>query len=138
MMERMKRDYLTSEEISFIANEMLKANDAFSREMIKYGLIAQMLIADLEEFDTCNQIYDYLVENNFNICNVVSNIGTLEKIVSEELSVQNTVKVFLNEISEKIDEYAKNIDKSNLENLIKEFKSIANVSTQSSEVLNNI
>ena len=55
------RDYLTSEEINYIVDSMLKNDNAVAREILKVGMVAQFLCEDLDEFESCNDIYDKVV-----------------------------------------------------------------------------
>ena len=44
------RDYLTSQELNYIVNAMLEKETALDREVVKVGLVAQLLAEDIGEF----------------------------------------------------------------------------------------
>lgn len=101
---KITRNYLTSEELSFIINSMLDKETALEREIVKVGLVAQLLADDLGEFKDCNDIYDKVVaDNTIDLNAIVNNYDIIDKIVSEELSVTNVIRDFVKDINEKLD-----------------------------------
>ena len=118
------RKYLTSEEINYIINEMLNRDNAFEREIVKIGMIAQLLIKDLdtETFNDCNEIYDYVVKNNIDIEKNVVNYSIIDKLVDKELSINKFMKEFIIGFDERLNESMKNLD---LNGAIKELKEVA-------------
>ena len=128
------RDYLTSEELNFIVNSMLEKETALDREVVKVGLVAQLLGDDLGEFNDCNDVYDKVVaDSKINLSAIVNNYDVIDKLVAEELGVNNIIKDFVKNINEKLDEI-KNID---LENAIKQFKEISDKQEIKSSVKGN-
>lgn len=118
------RDYLTSEELSFIINTMLEKDTALEREVVKVALVAQLLGEDLGDFKDCNDIYDIVVSNSaIDLSRIVNNYDIIDKIVSEELGVNNIVKDFVKNINEKLDTVVKDTD---LNGAIAQLKEIAN------------
>ena len=104
------RDYLTSEELNFIVNAMLEKESALDREIVKVGLVAQLLVEDLGEFEDCNDVYDKVVTNSkINFSTIVNNYNVIDKIVAEELGVNNIIKDFVKSINERLDKVG-NID----------------------------
>lgn len=98
------RNYLTSEELGFIINAMLEKETALEREVVKVGLVAQILADDLGEFEDCNDVYDKVVaDNTIDLNAIVDNYNIIDKIVSEELSVTNVIRDFVKDINEKLD-----------------------------------
>lgn len=116
------RKYLTSEEINYIINEMLNRDNAFEREIVKIGMVAQLLVKDLGEFEDCNGIYDYVMENNIDLEKNIVNYSIIDKIVDKELGVDKFVKEFIIGFDERINESMKNLD---LNGAIKELKEVA-------------
>lgn len=117
------RDYLTSEELSFIINTMLEKDTALEREVVKVALVAQLLGEDLGDFEDCNDIYDIVVSNSaIDLSKIVNNYDIIDKIVSEELGVNNIVKDFIKNINEKLDTVVKDMD---LNGAIAQLKEIA-------------
>lgn len=116
------KKYLTSDEINYIINEMLNRDNAFEREIVKIGMIAQLVIKDLGEFEDCNGIYDYIVENNIDLEKNIVNYSIIDKLVDKELGVDKFVKEFLIGFDERINESMKNLD---LNGAIKELKEVA-------------
>lgn len=116
------RKYLTSEEINYIINEMLNRDNAFEREIVKIGMVAQLLVKDLGEFEDCNGVYDYIVENNIDLEKNIVNYSIIDKLVDKELGVDKFVKEFLIGFDKRINESMKNLD---LNGAIKELKELA-------------
>ena len=105
------RDYLTSEELAFIVNAMLEKDNALDREIVKVGLVAQLLAEDIGEFEDCNDVYDKVVaDDTINLSAIVNNYDIIDKIVAEELGVNNILKDFVAGINEKLDNATKNMD----------------------------
>lgn len=101
---KITRNYLTSDELGFIVNSMLEKETALEREIVKIGLVAQILCDDLGEFEDCNNIYDKVIaDNTINFSSIVNNYDIIDKIVTEELSVTNVIKDFVKDINEKLD-----------------------------------
>ena len=116
------RDYLTSQELGFIVNAMLEKDNALDREIVKVGLVAQLLAEDIGEFNDCNDVYDKVVaDDTINLSAIVNNYDIIDKIVAEELGVEKILKDFVIDINKKIDEIG-NID---LEGAIKQLKEIS-------------
>ena len=116
------RDYLTSEELAFIINAMLEKDSALDREVVKVGLVAQLLAEDIGEFNDCNDVYDKVVaDDTINLSVIVNNYDVIDKIVAEELGVNKILSNFVNDINKKLDEMGK-ID---LEGAIQQLKDIA-------------
>ena len=101
---KITRNYLTSDELGFIVNSMLEKETALEREIVKIGLVAQILCDDLGEFEDCNGVYDKIVaDNTIDFSNIVNNYDIIDKIVAEELNVTNVIKDFVKDINEKLD-----------------------------------
>lgn len=116
------RKYLTSEEINYIINEMLNRDNAFEREIVKVGMVAQLLVKDLGKFEDCNGVYDYVMENNIDLEKNIVNYSIIDKLVDKELGIDKFMKEFLISFDEKINESMKNLD---LNGAIKELKELA-------------
>ena len=120
---RIVRDYLKSEELNFIVNAMLEKDNALDREIVKVGLVAQLLAEDIGEFNDCNEVYDKVVaDSTINLSAIVNNYDVIDKIVAEELGVNNILKEFVKDINEKLD---KSIGNMNLDGAIKQLKEIS-------------
>ena len=105
------RDYLTSQELGFIVNAMLEKDNALDREVVKVGLVAQLLGEDIGDFEDCNDVYDKVVaDDTINLSAIVNNYDIIDKIVAEELGVNNILKDFVKDINEKLDNATKNMD----------------------------
>ena len=117
------RDYLTSEELSFIVNTMLEKETALDREVVKVGLVAQLLAEDIGEFNDCNDVYDKVVaDDTINFSKIVNNYDVIDKLVAEELGINNVIKDFVASINQKLDNAMQNV---NLDNAIKQLKELA-------------
>ena len=105
------RDYLTSQELGFIVNAMLEKDNAVDREIIKVGLVAQLLGEDLGDFEDCNDVYDKVVaDDTINLSKIVNNYDIIDKLVAEELGVNKILSDFVKDINEKLDNATKNMD----------------------------
>ena len=116
---KLNRNYLTSEEIAYISNEMINANSGFERIMIKWGIVGQFLYDFGEDFKvtddtTTNDIYNYMVSNGVDIMRDVENIYHLDNIVDVELGTTKTIEKVLNEIVDRLNESMKNVDPKEL------------------------
>lgn len=116
------RDYLTSEELAFIINAMLEKETALDREVVKVGLVAQLLAEDVGEFNDCNDVYDKVVaDDTINFSKIVNNYDIIDKLVAEELGVNKIIKDFIIDINKRLDE----VEKVDLEGAIKQLKDIS-------------
>lgn len=115
------RDYLTSEEINFIVDSMLKNDDAVAREILKVGMVAQFLCEDLGEFESCNDIYDKVVaDSKLNFSEIVNNYDVIDKLYAQETSTEKILKDFVNSINSKLDKSLKDFDLNSLISQLKE------------------
>lgn len=117
---KLTRNYLTSDELAFIVNSMLEKDNALDREIVKIGLIAQVLCDDIGEVTTCNEIYDKIVSENIDFNNII-NYYVIDNLVDKELGINNIIKKFVEDINKKLDEMG-DID---LENIIKQLKEVS-------------
>ena len=116
------RDYLTSEELNYIINAMLEKETALDREVVKVGLVAQLLAEDIGEFNDCNDVYDKVVaDDTINFSKIVNNYDVIDKLVAEELSINKIIKDFVLDINKRLDEM-ENVD---LEGAINQLKEIS-------------
>lgn len=117
------RDYLTSQELAYIINAMLEKETALEREVVKVGLVAQLLAEDIGEFEDCNDIYDKVVaDDTINLSRIVNNYDIIDKLVAEETGIEKTLKTFVEDISKKLDNSMKDLD---LNNVVSQLKEIA-------------
>lgn len=123
---KLKRDYLTSVEIEYVVTQILQTESAYDKEILQIGLVAQILLETLpEDFTTCAQIYDYLLENKVDLQSLVVNYSMIDRIYAEETSVSNTVAKFLDGFASKIEEYAKTVDMASLQNIVDQMKELS-------------
>ena len=115
------KKYLTSDEISYVVNEMVQRKNAVEREIVKVGMVAQLVIKDLGEYENCNDIYDYIMEKGIDLTKIV-NYNDIDKFVNEELGVNKIIADF-------VEDFTKNISKSleglDLNGAIAQLKEIA-------------
>ena len=112
----LKRRYLKTEEIAYVTEKMLSVETEFERQVLRYGMIAQILIDGLEvnEDTNCNDYWNQLMENAIDLDKEVYNIQIVDKIVERELGVAKTVEKILNGVIAQIDESMKAIDPKGL------------------------
>ena len=115
------KKYLTSDEISYIVNEIIKHDSAIEREIVKVGMVAQLVVKDLGDYPDCNSIYDYIMEKGIDLTKIV-NYNDIDKFVNEEIGVNRVIKDF-------VEDFTKNISKSleglDLNGAIAQLKEIA-------------
>ena len=117
------RDYLTSAELNYIINAMLEKETALDREVVKVGLVAQLLAEDIGEFNDCNDVYDKVVaDDTINFSKIVNNYDVIDKLIAEELGINKIAKDFTNIINTKLDTALKNIELNGAINQLKEMK----------------
>lgn len=106
---KLKRNYLTSEEIAVIVANIVEKEYAVEREILKIGLTAQLLVEDLGKFDNCDDIYDVVMENGIDFSQVV-NYDRIDYLVEQEIGVKKVLKDFVKTIDEKVSKSFDNID----------------------------
>ena len=117
------RDYLTSSEIGYIINAMLEKESAYEREMVKDGLIIQLVCEDVDKFESCEEYYDeYIKDSSLNLKEIIRNYDILDKIVAEETGVKKIIEDFTNNLNSKLENATKNMD---LNGAIKQLKEIS-------------
>lgn len=128
------KNYLTNDELSYIVSEVVKHDDAVLREIVKVGMVAQLVIKDLGEFEDCNGVYDYVVKNNIDL-NEVVNYKTLDKLIESEIGINKIIKDFVKDITAKIEksigDFNLNDFVSQLEDLSKKTSGVVNTENES-------
>lgn len=121
-----KRNYLTSDDLTYILNTLDAVEDEFSREILKVALTAQILIEDedWDSYNNCNDMYDKIVSEGINFYDKVKNYYVIDEIIRKQNSVEKVVERFLDGLNQKIDEYSKLIDLSQMETLVGELKKL--------------
>lgn len=105
------RDYLTSAEINYITEAMIEKSNAYEREVVKDGLIAQLVCEDIGTFKTCEEYYDECIkEPTANFKEIIRNYDILDKIVAEEIGIKKIIEEFTNNLNTKLDDATKNMD----------------------------
>ena len=115
----LKRNYLTSDELVGIVNELIQHESAVEREIIKQGMVAQCLIDGMDKYGNCNEMYDKLMENEIDFEIEVANYYMIDKLVREEMGVNKIIKGFVDSISENIKNIPTNLD---IQALMKQMK----------------
>ena len=115
------RKYLTSNELAFVISEMLKHDNAVDREIVKVGMVAQLVLKELDEYNDCNDVYDYVMEKGIDLTKIV-NYNDIDKIVNEELGVNKVIRDFVVEFENKI---SKSLEGLDLNSAITQLKELA-------------
>lgn len=115
------KKYLTSDEISYIISEMLKHKNSVEKEIVKVGMVAQLVVKDLGEFESCNEIYDYVMEKGIDLTKIV-NYEVLDKLYNEEVGVNKIIEDFVKDFETNISKSLENLD---LNGAITQLKEIA-------------
>lgn len=124
---KLKRNYLTSDEISYIINSLEAIDGEYSREIVKKALIIQILIDDVDwnQYESCNDMYDaYMAQDDIDIEFDVKNYCIIDEILQKENSLEKVVERFLNGLNKKIDEYGKSVDLESLKGMLGELKKL--------------
>lgn len=126
------KKYLTSLEMLFILSEMAKHDNFVEKEIVKVALVGQYTIKDLdkENFEDCNDIYDYIVKNGIDLRKNIFNYSDLEKLADKEFGLETFIKDFMGTVGEQIKE---SINKVNVDEVMTKI----NEYTESKEVLDN-
>lgn len=119
---KLKRDYLTSEDLSVIIANMIQHEHSVEREILKVGLTAQLLVEDLGEFDNCDDIYDLVMKEGIDF-NTVKGYDRIDYLVEQEIGMVSIVRDFVNDMTNKITKSVENLD---LNSVVKELGEIAN------------
>ena len=124
------RDYLTSNELEYIVNAMLEKDNAVEREIVKVGLVAQLVCKEIGDFNDCNDIYDKVVADpKINFSAIINNYDIIDKLVAEEIGVNKILKDFVDDINKKLDNATKNIDLNGAISQLKEIAEKGDVTT---------
>lgn len=96
------KNYLTSKEIMGVVSELTVSENgelvhktAIERYILKVGMVAQIVLDGMDKFNDCNEIYDYVMENNIDFDIEVSNYYMIDILVKEELGVTNIIRDFV-------------------------------------------
>ena len=119
---KLKRDYLTVEDLSLIIANMIQHEHSVEREVLKIGLTAQLLIEDLGEFDNCDDIYDLVMKEGIDFSQV-RGYDRIDYLVEQEIGMVSVVRDFVKDMNGKI---SKSIDNLDLKSVVKELGEIAN------------
>ena len=106
------RNYLKAEEMAVIVVEMLKQEEEFSRQMMKYSLTAQLLLngIDASEDKNSSDIYNQVIESGIDLDEAVINLWLVDKIVRQETDTPKVIEKMLNGVVNKINEAIDNVD----------------------------
>lgn len=115
------KKYLTSNELAFVVSEMLKHDNAVDREVVKVGMVAQLVVKELGEYEDCNGVYDYVMEKGIDLTKIV-NYNDIDRLVNEELGVNKVIRDFVVEFENKI---SKSLEGLDLNKAIGELKELA-------------
>ena len=100
------------------------------KEIVKVGLVAQLVCEEIGDFNDCNDIYDKVVADpKINFSAIVNNYDIIDKLVSEEIGVNKILKDFVDDINKKLDNATKNIDLNGAINQLKEIAEKGDVTT---------
>lgn len=104
------RSYLKAEEIAYIVEEVLKKEDAIEQEILKNGLIAQLLCDEIVNAEDNTDIYNALMEEGIDLQVEVFNYYMIDKIIEKQTNVNAVVKEFVEKFEEKFGKDLKDFD----------------------------
>lgn len=111
---KLKKNYLTIEEIGNIVNQCTEKHTSYERELIKTVLVAKYCLDyDFGDKDDVT-VYNELAEKNFldNGYYAITNICALEDGIREENSIEQTFREFLESLNKSIEKGMKKIPKN--------------------------
>lgn len=124
-----KRNYLKIEEIAEIVDKMVESDFSYNREVIKVSLIAKCCL-DHEFGDMVGtDIYNLLASEGMieTLESDIVNYYIVDKMVREEMSVENSLRYFLGKLDLHIDEVMKKLPKNTeIKSILKDFSNILN------------
>ena len=108
----MKRGYLTSDELIQIVNELVSVDEdgnflhekASEREILKVAMTAQCLCEEVSGMKTCNDMYDWYMEQDIDFDTDVKNYYVIDKLVKEELGASKVIGDFVSSMKKSIGE----------------------------------
>ncbi len=123
----MKRGYLTSDELIQIVNELVSVNEdgnflhekASEREILKVAMTAQCLCEEVSEMKTCNDMYDWYMEQDIDFDTDVKNYYVIDKLVKEELGIDCAVRSLIKNVENKMTGF-------NMNDTIEQLKGVVN------------
>ena len=124
------KNYLTSTEIRYILNELSNIKEVYSREIVKNSLIAQFVLDEelTKEFETCNDVYDFVISHGVKLEDKVINYDIIDKIYKEEHSIENQLEGFIDTMSAKLEKSMKKLPKDlknfKLDEFLKQIKEV--------------
>lgn len=123
----MKRGYLTSDELIQIVNELVSVNEdgnflhekASEREILKVAMTAQCLCEEVSGMKTCNDMYDWYMEQDIDFDTDVKNYYVIDKLVKEELGIDCAVRSLIKNVENKMTGF-------NMNDTIEQLKGVVN------------
>lgn len=115
------KKYLTSNELAFIVSEMLKHDNAVDREVVKVGMVAQLVVKELGEYEDCNGVYDYVMEKGIDLTKIV-NYEAIDRLYNDEVGVNRIIKDFVDSFKSEI---SKSLEGLNLSDAVKQLKDMS-------------
>lgn len=124
----MKREYLTSDELIQIVNELVSVNKdgnflhekASEREILKVAMTAQCLCEEVSGMKTCNDMYDWYMEQDIDFDTDVKNYYVIDKLVKEELGIDCAVRSLIKNVENKMTGF-------NMNDTIEQLKGVVNI-----------
>ena len=111
---KLKKNYLTIEEIGNIVNQCAEKHTSYECELIKTVLVAKYCLDyDFGDKDDVT-VYNELAEKNFldNGYFAITNIEVLEDCIRKENSIEQTFRDFLESLNKSIEKGMKKIPKN--------------------------
>lgn len=101
---KLDRNYLTSEEIAYVVGQVSMRNDYVEREVLKVGLVAQLLISELEgKYEDNSDIYNEVMKNEIKLECEIINYNIIDKLVEKNIGIESALTNLINQFSSKLE-----------------------------------
>lgn len=100
---KITRHYLTCDEINMIVGAIIREEKALSREVIKVGMVLELVCEDANKYKTYNEMYDVYARENINLDIEVNNYYLINRCVEEEMGTTKAITMFIEALQQKVD-----------------------------------
>lgn len=98
--------YLTTIEVRYVLENVLKEKDYFTQAILRDGIIAQLVFddEDIKNAESCDDVVNYLNENSVDLAAYCNNYKQVCEMIDKYNSFDCQIAVFLEKVEKSIDE----------------------------------